>query len=85
MASEVVRRYESDRSESVEVDDACSSCRSVVGRIESSVLSLSSHSSSVLRTRHSASNYCQCTEDDALVKCLTCGLFFELDTECPGC
>jgi hypothetical protein len=48
------------------------------------VLSLTSHSSSTLRTGDSASNYCQCIDDDALVESLMCGSFFELDTECCG-
>lgn len=68
----------------VQVDDACSSYYSAVDRTESSVLSLTSHSSSALRTGDSAPNYYQCIDNDVLVESLMCGSFFELDTEYYG-
>lgn len=85
MASKMVLGYILDCFETIKVDNACSSCYSGINRIESSLLSLSFHSSSVLRTSNSASNYCQCIDDDALVECLTYGSFFELNIDCLGC
>lgn len=56
------------------MDDDPSSCCSVVGGIESSVLSLSSYSISSVGIANNESNYCQNSDDDdyALVKCLFC-------------
>jgi hypothetical protein len=58
MASEMIIGYTSNRSESVEIDDTCSSRCSAIGRIESSMLCLSFHSSLELWAADSASNYC---------------------------
>jgi hypothetical protein len=67
------------------VDDDPSSCCSGVGRIESSILSMSSHSSSTVRIADSVSNYYQCNNDEAIVECLTCGSYFTINMYCPGC
>jgi hypothetical protein len=76
MASEIVRRFMSDRSEDVDVDDSTSTLCSGVGRIVSSVLSLSSDTSSELTDDDSASSVCQCPPDvNALVECLECGSY----------
>jgi hypothetical protein len=85
MDLEVVIGYISDSFEDVEVVATCSSRCSVVGRIEPSILSISSDSDSTLGLADSASNYPQNTDDDALVVCPTCGSFYEGDTQCPLC
>jgi hypothetical protein len=83
----VIVGYFLDGSESVDVEDECSSCLSGVGRIESSALSISSHSSSALRSVDSESNYYECSDndDDLLVECFTCGSMFDLETFYFGC
>jgi hypothetical protein len=85
MDPEVVIGYISENSEDVEVVTTCSSRCSAVGRIEPSVLSISSNSDSVLGLADSASNYPQNTDDDALAVCPTCSSFYEGDTQCPLC
>jgi hypothetical protein len=77
--------YNFENLEAVEVEDDCSTCYSGIGRIESTNLSMSSHLSSAHWNGDDAINYCQCTEDDVLVQCLSCGSWFELDIHSPGC
>jgi hypothetical protein len=85
MASRLIVGYFLDHLESVEIDNDCSSCYNHVGGIKPSVLSMSFHSSSTLSIGDKASNYCQCSDDEALVECLTCGSWFDINTYCPGC
>lgn len=69
------------------MDDDPSSYCSVVGRFESSILSLSFHLISIEEMADSESNYYLCSnnKDYALVECPSCGSWFDLDTYCPGC
>jgi hypothetical protein len=85
MALELVFGYFSDFSESVDVDEP-SSCCSGASRIESSAPNLSSHLISEVGIDDNESNYCQCSDDNdyALIGCLTCGSWFDLETYCPG-
>jgi hypothetical protein len=69
----------------VEVNDDTSSCYSGIGEIQPSHLSMSLHSSSAMRIADNVSNYCQCSDDEALVECLTCSPFFDFDTYCLRC
>ena len=77
--------YNSENSKAVEVEDNYSTCYTGVGRIEATNLSVSSHLSSVHWNGDDAINYGQCTEDDVLVQCLSCGSWFELDIYTPDC
>jgi hypothetical protein len=73
MALEKVLGYFSDRSESVDVANDCSSYFSGIGRIESTVLS------SDVMIAKSVSKYCQRSDDEALIECFTCSSIFYLD------
>lgn len=75
----------SNGSEFVEVDDVPSSCYSGVGRIESSILSMFSHSSSIVRIADNVSKYYQCSNNQAIVECLTCGSYFTINMYYPRC
>jgi hypothetical protein len=43
------------------------------------------HSSHEVESSEVESFFCQCDNEDALMECLICRSWFELDTFCPGC
>jgi hypothetical protein len=81
----VVIGYISSSSEDVEVVATCSSCCSIVGGIEPSVISISSYSHFAQGLADSASSHPQYTKDDLLLVCPTYGSYYEVDTQCPLC
>jgi hypothetical protein len=80
IAHQIILGYTSDYSDFVVIDDDISS--SSVSSDSSSGPSESSRSEGWAGTIEST--FCQCNDNDFLVKCLTCRSYFELDTFCLG-
>jgi hypothetical protein len=81
MASQMVVGYLSDTSEYDDVKDGVSSYCSVVGETQSSSSNFTAYLSWGYIASEDELSICHCSDSE----CLSCGSYFELDTQCLGC